>query len=44
LEDSTFDANKAVENLVKYANKFGLDIGNVKSVKQLYEWMTVDKK
>lgn len=40
MRDSKFDSNKAVTNLVAYANKFGMGIENVQTADQLYQWMT----
>ena len=40
LEDEKFDDNAAVKNLVEYANGFGMDIQNVDTVDQFYQWMT----
>ena len=44
LEDKTFTSDKAVENLAKYANKFGVNMENVQTVDGLYAWMTDSKK
>lgn len=43
LEDASFDDDAAVKNIVDYANKFGMDIQNVQTVDQLYQWMTDNK-
>ena len=41
IENPDFDSNDAVENLVSYANKFGLNLPkNISSVDELYWWMT----
>jgi hypothetical protein len=40
LEDLKFDDNAAVKNLVEYANGFGMDIQNVDTADQFYQWMT----
>ena len=44
LENANFDDNVAVKNIVDYANKYGMDIQNVQTVEQLYQWMTDNKK
>ena len=44
LEDKTFTSDKAVENLAKYANKFGVNMENIQTVDGLYAWMTDNKK
>jgi len=43
LKNKNFNDNKAIKNLVDYANKFGMDIQGVQTVDQLYQWMTNDK-
>jgi hypothetical protein len=40
LKNPKFDDNSAVKNIVDYANKYGMDIKNVKTVDELYKWMT----
>lgn len=41
IEDPEFDNDKAVQNLVAYAKRFGLNIPDeVSSVEWLYQWMT----
>lgn len=44
LKNPKFDDNSAVKNIVDYANKYGMDIKNVKTVDELYKWMTDNKK
>lgn len=40
LENPEFDNNKAIQNLLAYAKKSGINVPEVTTVEGLYEWMT----
>ena len=43
LENKSFNSDVAVKNIVEYANKYGMDMWNISTIQDLYNWMTDDK-